>query len=200
MTGLRRSELDRLQWGHIDFARDTLMVQSTADGTVKGTGSTRQVGLPEDLTATLEAWKKAATWLRTKFLPGEHHPLHTLRKEYGSLIAQHAGIHAAADLLGHCDIRTASEYYVVRKTRAFTGLQVAQSPRLSRTPDPKGNPPRRRGAPRCSARPEDPFPGLHHASRCHKTSWRGGTSPYCPYIRKPDRLPCLSPLQPPENA
>jgi integrase len=58
MTGLRRSELDRLQWGHIDFARNTLMVQSTADGNVKGAGSTRQVDLPEDLTATLEAWKK----------------------------------------------------------------------------------------------------------------------------------------------
>lgn len=159
MTGLRRSELDRLQWAHLDFAKGTLTVTSTADGDVKAQGSTRDVDLAPDLVAALRQWKaksrslyviecaqrpgakankaatyrtyrcarvfdKAAAWLRDNFLPGENHPLHTLRKEYGSLITQSAGIHAAADLLGHRDIRTASEYYVVRKTRAFTGLAV----------------------------------------------------------------------------
>ena len=163
LTGLRRSELDRLQWAHINFAGQTLTVQSTSDGAVKAEGSTRDVDLEPDLIALLKEWKasarslyviecermatskpakdatyrtyrcarvfdKAADWLRTKFLPGENHPLHTLRKEYGSLITQSAGIHAAADLLGHRDIRTASEYYVVRKTRAFTGLSVPGAP------------------------------------------------------------------------
>jgi len=70
---------------------------------------------------------KATTWLRTNCLPNENHPIHTLRKEYGSLICQSAGIHAAADLLGLRDIRTASEYYVVRKSRAVTGLAVPQA-------------------------------------------------------------------------
>ena len=163
LTGLRRSELDRLQWAHINFAGQSLTVQSTADGAVKAEGSTRDVDLESDLIALLKEWKasarslyviecermatskpakdatyrtyrcarvfdKAADWLRAKFLPGENHPLHTLRKEYGSLITQSAGIHAAADLLGHRDIRTASEYYVVRKTRAFTGLSVPGAP------------------------------------------------------------------------
>lgn len=159
MTGLRRSELDRLQWSHIDFSRGCLTVQSTSDGTVKAAGSTRDVDLPADLMELLNQWKaqsrglyviecanphkvgasfrnyrcgrifdKASAWLREQFLPGENHPLHTLRKEYGSLITQSAGIHAAADLLGHRDIRTASEYYVVRKTRTVTGLAVPQAP------------------------------------------------------------------------
>jgi integrase len=163
MTGLRRSELDRLHWSHIDFSRDCLTVQSTSDGTVKAAGSTRDVDLPADLVELLKVWKtqskslyviecakphkvgtsfrsyrcgrifdKASVWLRKTFLPGENHPLHTLRKEYGSLITKSAGIHAAADLLGHRDIRTASEYYVVRKTRAFTGLSVPHTPTLKR--------------------------------------------------------------------
>lgn len=163
LTGLRRSELDRLQWSHVNFAGQSLTVQSTADGAVKAEGSTRDVDLAPDLIALLKEWKASARslyviecermatskpakdatyrtyrcarifdkvndWLRDNFLPGENHPLHTLRKEYGSLITQSAGIHAAADLLGHRDIRTASEYYVVRKTRAFTGLSVPGAP------------------------------------------------------------------------
>ena len=163
LTGLRRSELDRLQWAHINFAAGTLTVLNTADGDVKAEGSTRDVDLAPDLVATLQEWKtssrslyviecenyparpaskaatyrryrcarifdKAAAWLRTRFLPGENHPIHTLRKEFGSLITQSAGIHAAADLLGHRDIRTASEYYVVRKSRALPGLAVPSAP------------------------------------------------------------------------
>jgi integrase len=163
LTGLRRSELDRLQWAHINYSRPTLTVLNTDDGDVKAAGSTRDVDLEADLVATLREWQscarsryviecqeyparkaakgatyrryrcsrifdKAADWLRTNFLPGENHPIHTLRKEYGSLITQRDGIHAAAELLGHRDIRTASEYYVMRKSRAVTGLAVPSAP------------------------------------------------------------------------
>ena len=50
------------------------------------------------------------------------------RAHYDSLIDQHAGIHAAANLLGHRPIRTASKYDVVLKTRALTGLQLTDLP------------------------------------------------------------------------
>jgi len=156
LTGLRRSELDRLQWAHVNFSAQTLTVQSTADGSVKASASTRDIDLAPDLLATLAEWKanarsvyviecdgsefakgstyrryrcarvfgKAGDWLRKHFMPGENHPLHTLRKEYGSLITQAAGIHAAKDLLGHQDIRTTADFYVVRKARALPGLAV----------------------------------------------------------------------------
>jgi integrase len=49
-------------------------------------------------------------WLRKKGVSGSK-PLHTLRKECGSLLARSYGIHAASRALRHADPRTTSEHY-----------------------------------------------------------------------------------------
>ena len=60
-------------------------------------------------------------WLRGHGLDGNK-PLHTLRKEYGSLITQAHGIYAASRALRHTDLRTTSEHYVDSRSRATPGL------------------------------------------------------------------------------
>ena len=45
-----------------------------------------------------------------------------------------------------------------------------------------------------------PIPGPPAKRPRPENSWHRGVNPYCPYIRKPDRLACLSPLQSPENS
>jgi integrase len=64
---------------------------------------------------------KLIEWLRDHGVDGNK-PLHTLRKEYGSLITQAHGIYAASRALRHTDLRTTSEHYVDSRSRATPGL------------------------------------------------------------------------------
>ena len=67
------------------------------------------------------AFKKLIAWLRAKGVDGEK-PLHTLRKEFGSLIAQQFGIYAAKEILGHADIATTAGHYLEVKVKPMSGL------------------------------------------------------------------------------
>jgi integrase len=49
-------------------------------------------------------------------------PLHTLRKEYGSQINAIHGIHAASRALRHADIRVTNEYYTDSRVRVTPGM------------------------------------------------------------------------------
>ncbi len=49
-------------------------------------------------------------------------PLHTLRKEFGSLINSKFGIFAASSALRHSNITITREYYVDRKERIALNL------------------------------------------------------------------------------
>jgi hypothetical protein len=60
-------------------------------------------------------------WLRAHGLRSPK-PLHELRREFGSRINQHYGIHAASRALRHVDIRIANDYYVDSRSRVTTGL------------------------------------------------------------------------------
>jgi integrase len=60
-------------------------------------------------------------WLRKKGVHGSK-PLHTLRKEYGSLLTRSYGIHAASRGLRHSDLRTTSEHYTDSTARATPGI------------------------------------------------------------------------------
>jgi len=48
--------------------------------------------------------------------------IHSLRKEFGSLIAQQGGIYAASVQLRHSDIRTTREYYLDKKERTVVPI------------------------------------------------------------------------------
>lgn len=52
------------------------------------------------------------------------HPLHELRKEVGSIIANEQGIFEASRYLRHSDIRITSQYYVDKKKRITPGLGI----------------------------------------------------------------------------
>ena len=68
---------------------------------------------------------KLIAWLRGKGVGGEK-PLHALRKEFGSLIAQKFGIYAAKEVLGHADITTTASHYLESKEKPVLALLTRQ--------------------------------------------------------------------------
>jgi hypothetical protein len=66
---------------------------------------------------------KVVAWLRAKGLGLEkvEKPLHELRKEFGSLVADQHGIYAAARALRDT-VQTAEAHYLDKKTRKTVGL------------------------------------------------------------------------------
>ncbi|MEO5716245.1 MAG: hypothetical protein ABIT37_22385 [Luteolibacter sp.] len=75
-------------------------------------------------------FKKVLAWLRTNGVDG-HKPLHTLRKEIGSIIASEHGIFEASRYLRHADIHITSAFYADKKKvitpKTFAGLLGNQS-------------------------------------------------------------------------
>jgi hypothetical protein len=68
-----------------------------------------------------KTFKALTDWLRTKGVPSKR-PLHVLRKQFGSLIAEQHGIHAASTQLRHADIGVTARHYLTPKARATVGL------------------------------------------------------------------------------
>jgi integrase len=139
--GLRRSEIDRLRWNHLNLKARTISIETTEEGSVKSVHSERVLDIPEWLAETLSenkpaqskskhliagtkteshryraenAFKIAVQWLRARGISGAH-PLHTLRKEFGSHIASTHGLHAASKMLGHADFSNVTALYVDAK-------------------------------------------------------------------------------------
>lgn len=139
--GLRRSEIDRLRWDHVNLGARTISIQSTEEGAVKSAHSERVLDIPKWFTKKLteikpanikkqhiiagkkapssryraeSAFEAAVQWLRSHGISGTH-PLHTLRKEFGSHIATAHGLHAAAKMLGHADFSNVTALYVDAK-------------------------------------------------------------------------------------
>ena len=75
-------------------------------------------------------FKTLLAWLRKNGVDG-HKPLHTLRKEIGSIIASEHGIFEASRYLRHADIHITSAFYADKKKtitpKAFAGLLGNQS-------------------------------------------------------------------------
>jgi integrase len=72
-------------------------------------------------------FKDLVTWLQAQGVPG-HRPIHTLRKEIGSVIASRDGIFAASRYLRHSDIRITSKLYADTKTLVAAGLGALLKP------------------------------------------------------------------------
>jgi len=146
-AGLRRGEIDRLAWKAFDWNRGTLNIEATEYGIAKTESSNDEIDLGQDLvdyfkTAMKSAggdfviasgaapmaaphwnryrcdcsFKKLLNWLRSKGVTARN-PLHTLRKEFGSLINQKFGIYAASAALRHSNITITREAYVDKKQR-----------------------------------------------------------------------------------
>jgi integrase len=75
-------------------------------------------------------FKTLVAWLQEQGVPG-HRPIHTLRKEIGSVIASRDGIFAAKSFLRHSDIRITSKFYAVAKTPIKAGLGALLKPAVA---------------------------------------------------------------------
>jgi integrase len=157
-AGLRRNELDKLEWTAFDWNAGTIHVGPTRYLHVKSQRSIGDVDLdPETVTifrgfyarrrssfvieSHLEARPRAAyshyrtapilealcKWLREEGVNSPN-PIHALRKEFGSLVNQLHGIHAASSALRHADIAITSKHYVAKKSRTAVGLGVLIAP------------------------------------------------------------------------
>lgn len=146
-AGLRKAEIDCLQWQQVDAAANVIRIATTESFSTKTDSSEGEVFVDAGLIAALEAHRPAATslfvlesplpprpesrvayyraahtfdrlqkWLRGKGIMA-HKPLHTLRKEFGSLVCASADIHTASRQLRHASISLTSAYYTDNRKR-----------------------------------------------------------------------------------
>ncbi len=145
-AGLRRNEIDKLEWSSILFDRSVIRIQPTLYFQPKTDDSTGNIDVDPDLLELLRSYFPYARdefvingnrprpeasypyyrcnfhfegltkWLRSKGIKS-HSPIHTLRKEFGSEICAEAGIFAASIALRHSSIKTAWDSYLDKKQR-----------------------------------------------------------------------------------
>jgi integrase len=147
--GLRRREIDTLEWDSIDLDAETLRVVPTEYYRLKTQESAAALPIEPELLPLFRGWRAKArsqfvvesdrlpksvnyqwyrvdfeallVWLRSKGMQGNK-PLHQLRKIYGSRVADLYGLHAASASLRHADLRTTSEFYADRSVKVTSGL------------------------------------------------------------------------------
>ena len=149
--GLRRDEIDRLQWKQIRWDKRQITIQTTDCFTPKA-DSEGDVDFDDGLVALLKEWQSKSSsrfvldgiepkdlpvsrkyraegagallikWLRGKGITRANKPIHSLRKEFGAEVCKVAGVHAAASVLRHADIRTTTDHYTDRRRRTTAGF------------------------------------------------------------------------------
>jgi integrase len=151
VLGLRRREVDTLEWQSFDFATDTLRVVPTRWYQLKTNESAALLPVEPEILELFRGWRARAKsdfviesprepklvnyqwyrcesvfasllgWLRGKGVQGIK-PFHALRKLYGSVLAERHGIHVASSGLRHADIRTTAEFYADRTVKLTAGF------------------------------------------------------------------------------
>ena len=151
-AGLRRGEIDALQWQQVDFERGEIRVVSTAAHALKTEDSEGRVFVDAGLLAELKPFAARATGLYVveSATPMRAHaaaqfyraaatfnrltawlrahgvvtdkPLHALRKEFGSLICEAADIHTASRQLRHSNISTTANFYTDQRRRVAPAI------------------------------------------------------------------------------
>ena len=152
MAGLRRREIDTLEWNAFRWERGTIRIEPTKWFHPKSEDSIGDVEIDLELVEVFREYHakaKGCFVIESKVRPRldvkwEHYrctsifeklitwlqakgvttktPLHTLRKEFGSRVAAEHGIYAASRLLRHADITTTAQYYLDKKKRVTSGL------------------------------------------------------------------------------
>jgi integrase len=150
LAGLRRKEIDLLEWDSFlwesgvirvpatryfdaktedslgDVAVDTELLELFRGYRARATGSFVIDGQPRSgvnyyYYRCQEVFERLSAWLRQNGV-NTNRPLHTLRKEFGSQVCAAHGIHAASRQLRHADIAITNLYYTDGRKRALTGL------------------------------------------------------------------------------
>ena len=152
-AGLRRGEIDRLQWSQVDFAGLQILIKPT-DCFAPKANSVGDVPIDDEIVKLLKDWKKHSTdrfvvdgvepktdtdyhhyraerahstliaWLHAKGVSARN-PLHALRKEFGSIVCQKAGVYVASRLLRHANITMTAAVYTDDRGRVTSGLGTA---------------------------------------------------------------------------
>ena len=156
-VGLRRREIDGLLWTQIDFQRRIIRVETNNYTELKSAESEDEIDLSPELTDELKRFqeksfsafvigaprppkksdrystyrcdvefKRLIAWLNGKGI-AEDKPLHTLRKEFGSVIAAKHGIFAASSALRHSGIAVTRDHYVDKKEPIYFPASGAAS-------------------------------------------------------------------------
>ena len=150
--GLRRNEVDKLEWTAFGWQDSVIRIEPTRFLHVKSERSIGEIDIDEEILSIFrgfyarrkgnfviesdrEARPRAAyshyrcqktfddliEWLRGQGIKAAS-PIHSLRKEFGSLVNQQYGIHAASAALRHADIGITSRHYIGKKGRTAVGL------------------------------------------------------------------------------
>ena len=154
-AGLRRGEIDRLQWSQIDLQKQRPVISIIpTDCFEPKAKSSGDIPIDGEMAELLRQWKAEST---DRFVVGGVEPIvntdrlhyradrahkeaitwlrskgitagkaiHALRKEYGSLVCAKAGIHVASTLLRHSDISLTSAVYADGRGAVTSGLGSA---------------------------------------------------------------------------
>ena len=149
-AGLRKKEIDLLLWDQILWEQCSVRITNTdcfspkADScgdvpvepeivalfkqfaSISDSKFVIQGGAPRP-EATYEHYRAnrhhntLITWLRSKGLTASN-PIHSLRKEFGSILCREAGILVASRLLRHSSIAITEKHYIDNDQRVTTGL------------------------------------------------------------------------------
>ncbi len=152
MAGLRRNEIDKLEWAAFRWNEGVIRIEATRFFQPKSESSTGDVEVDPELMEVFRGFRASAkgdfviesanaarpdaTYSHyrcerafealTKWLRAHgvtgNTPLHTLRKEYGSQMCAKHGIYAASHALRHADIAITSQHYLDKKRRATVGM------------------------------------------------------------------------------
>lgn len=151
-VGLRRKEIDLLEWSSFRWNENRVRIEPTRYFHPKSEDSIADLAVDPELMDVFRKYYTEAkgpfvirsprpplpqrphqyfrcdpifdrlvAWLR-KYGVNGNKPLHTLRKEYGSLLTRTYGIHAASRALRHADLRTTSEHYSDSTARVTPGI------------------------------------------------------------------------------
>ena len=151
-AGLRRNEADKLRWRSVDCDAGVIRIEMQADFAPKAETSLAEIPIDVEVCAVLrgyraadpgeeyvlkggaadhkacwrnyradETFQRLTAWLRTHGV-NSRTPLHTLRKEAGSIICQKGGLFAASRFLRHADVAITAQHYAAQKDRVTIGL------------------------------------------------------------------------------
>jgi len=152
LAGLRRKEIDLLEWDSFLWESGVIRVQATRYFNAKTEDSLGDVAVDTQLLERFRGYRARATGSFVIESDGQprsgtnyhyyrcqevferlsawlrqngvntNRPLHTLRKEFGSQVCAIHGIHAASRQLRHTVIATTDLFYTDGRKRALTGL------------------------------------------------------------------------------
>ena len=151
-AGLRKKEIDLLEWTSFRWEGNVIRIEATRYFHPKSEDSIADLPVDREVMELFRSYYERAkgpfviksrppplpskpqqyyrceatfeevnVWLRKHGVNGSK-PLHTLRKEYGSLLTRSYGIHAASRALRHADFRTTSEHYSDATARVTPGI------------------------------------------------------------------------------